>query len=531
MAKEKNSNQLLTENINYGNIIDPNRDPGELVDKKLTPTTIKALLGKLDKNSQEFKTLQKRYHDEVAGTKKPGVIRLNNASHWEKARTKSQFINRDYQNDYKEKTEAKLGLLVKKPGKNLKTISTVSANETIKLLEKTAKVKENLNPKPVKIKSVVKPKTDKKTLETNLIKPPVQAEKDLNTELARQGKQEVNSNYNEMWKTNFTSKNKGEVKKENDEIQRQYRPVLATQLSQIKRNGLSIVDFIIEPDDKIEIEKKEDEILVHLIKDHKIEIEFDEFFAKPEVIEKPTPVKVIRKEQKRLTLEEHMLKRLESKAKVDQLELLELQQLKNLRQILGIKEGDFETQREMTRSLQTELIAEISEMELPDAEIYKQTDYNYVFDAEKRPNVTKNKKETFEQQILNYLLTVQEQYEQGYNRQISQELADFNQAINQTKSLLFNSDIIENHKRANTLLRLYVKLLNRKQQLELLILNRHLLKNTEFRADMEGFVRSQKEFQKLLILQETIKDTRQQLIELLREQTQLANKFRQENKK
>ncbi|AGM26170.1 hypothetical protein SSYRP_v1c05800 [Spiroplasma syrphidicola EA-1] len=531
MAKEKNSNQLLTENINYGNIIDPNRDPAELVDKKLTPGTIKALLGKLDKNSQEFKTLQKKYHDEVAGTKKPGVIRLNNASHWEKARTKSQFINRDYQNDYKEKTETKLALLAKKPAKNAKTVSTVSANETIKLLEKTAKVKENLNPKPVKLKAVAKPKKEKKTGAANLIKPPVHNEKEVTVELAKQWNQEVVGSYSEGRGTNFTNKNKGQTKQENNEIQRQYRPVLATQLSQIKRNGLSIVDFIIEPDDKIEIEKKDDEILVHLVKDHKIEIEFDEFFAKPEVIEKPTPVKVIRKEQKRLTLEEHMLKRLESKAKVDKLELLELQQLKNLRHILGIKEGDFETQREMTRSLQTELIAEISEMELPDAEVYKQTDYNYVFDAEKRPNVVKNKKETFEQQILNYLLTVQEQYDQGYNRQISQELADFNQAINQTKSMLFNADIIENHKRANNLLRLYVKLLNRKQQLELLILNRHLLKNTEVKADIEGFVRSKKEFQKLLILQETIKDTRQQLIELLQEQTKLANKFRQENKK
>lgn len=51
MAKEKDSESVVTSRVNYGNIIDSDRDTTELMDKKLTPATTKVLLGQLDKNS------------------------------------------------------------------------------------------------------------------------------------------------------------------------------------------------------------------------------------------------------------------------------------------------------------------------------------------------------------------------------------------------------------------------------------------------------------------------------------------------
>ncbi|GAA6238393.1 MAG: hypothetical protein SPLM_05130 [Spiroplasma phoeniceum] len=70
MAKEKDSESVVTSRVNYGNIIDSDRDTTELMNKKLTPATINVLLVQLDENSAEYQALKQKYVNEVVGTKK-----------------------------------------------------------------------------------------------------------------------------------------------------------------------------------------------------------------------------------------------------------------------------------------------------------------------------------------------------------------------------------------------------------------------------------------------------------------------------
>ncbi len=68
------------------------------MDKKLTPATIKVLLGQLDENSAKCQELKQKYVNEVVGTKKTGVIRLKDKKRntWEEQRAKSKFIDYSY---------------------------------------------------------------------------------------------------------------------------------------------------------------------------------------------------------------------------------------------------------------------------------------------------------------------------------------------------------------------------------------------------------------------------------------------------
>lgn len=70
MAKEKDSETVVVTRANYGSIVDSERDAAELMDKKLTPATIKVLLRQLDENSPEYQALKQKYLTEVVGTKK-----------------------------------------------------------------------------------------------------------------------------------------------------------------------------------------------------------------------------------------------------------------------------------------------------------------------------------------------------------------------------------------------------------------------------------------------------------------------------
>jgi len=54
MSKEKTTQESLREKISYGQIIDSQRDTDDLVEKKITPATIKRLMGMVDKNSKEY---------------------------------------------------------------------------------------------------------------------------------------------------------------------------------------------------------------------------------------------------------------------------------------------------------------------------------------------------------------------------------------------------------------------------------------------------------------------------------------------
>ncbi len=70
MAKEKDSETIVVTCANYGSIVYSERDAAELMDKKLTPATIKVLLRQLDKNSPEYQALKQKYLTEVVVTKK-----------------------------------------------------------------------------------------------------------------------------------------------------------------------------------------------------------------------------------------------------------------------------------------------------------------------------------------------------------------------------------------------------------------------------------------------------------------------------
>ncbi|UZQ30038.1 MAG: hypothetical protein OHM56_00225 [Spiroplasma phoeniceum] len=68
------------------------------MDKKLTPATIKVLLGQLDENSAEYQALKQKYVNKVFGTKKTGVIRLKDKKRniLEEQRAKIKFIDYSY---------------------------------------------------------------------------------------------------------------------------------------------------------------------------------------------------------------------------------------------------------------------------------------------------------------------------------------------------------------------------------------------------------------------------------------------------
>ncbi|GAA6238390.1 MAG: hypothetical protein SPLM_05100 [Spiroplasma phoeniceum] len=68
----------------------------------------------------------------------------------------------------------------------------------------------------------------------------------------------------------------------------------------------------------------------------------------------------------------------------------------------------------------------------------KKTNYNHRYDETKRPNI--EERLVYDQKMTEYLFEVRHQYEQGYNRQIYQELADFNRAINLSRAIKTNDE-------------------------------------------------------------------------------------------
>lgn len=98
-----------------------------------------------------------------------------------------------------------------------------------------------------------------------------------------------------------------------------------------------MVDFVINPEEKIEIEKNDEEILVRLIMQKKSELTPGEFLPKAPAPPKPTPVKIIRSETDDLSIEERVILRLETKGKFQKLTPEEQEQLNSLRQQLAGK--------------------------------------------------------------------------------------------------------------------------------------------------------------------------------------------------
>ncbi|KAF0851448.1 MAG: hypothetical protein EIB84_01280 [Spiroplasma poulsonii] len=537
MAKEKDTDTVVVTRADYGSIIDSERDATELMDKKLTPATIKILLRQLDENSPEYQALKQKYLTEVVGTKQKGVIRLKDKDNaWEEQKNKSKFIDYSYRvdkeipvfarlNNHKAKQAAskKSAAKVKPPVQEDILISTpLNQPRTNKTMNGTKKSAKNA---PLKT--------------TNLIKPPLKDSELINDEF------NTFSNWNSLDVDRVKTK-LGSTGSEPDEtrtiirrneteeittIRRDLRPILAQQISQIKRNGLSVVDFVVDSDDKIEIEKGDEEILVRLIKQNQVEINLNEFAARDIVPPKPTPVKIIRTAEDPLSMEERLILRLENKARFYKLNAEEQTQLEHLKATFVLKtkqknnKKETAAQKAKNKKGQDATMAFANEQaELENEDCYKTTNYNHQYDEKKRPNV--DQRLVYEQKMLQYLLEVRQQYEQGYNRQISQELADFNRAINlsrtiKTKDEKLNEEILQNRNKSIALLRKHVMLLNQKQYAEIKLLDKQVLKYKNTKGNIEEFIKRQKEFQRLLRIREEVKENRQALIESLRVQAQL----------
>ncbi|AHF60950.1 hypothetical protein P344_03080 [Spiroplasma mirum ATCC 29335] len=566
MAKDKmNEESIVTSRVSYGNIINPDRNTDELLEKKITPATIKVLLGQMDKDSEEYKALLKQYQQEVGSVKKPGVIRLNDKSHWEKARNKSQFINRYYR-ELTEKSKPPAATSVVEPaitkpaGQKAakskpapKTKSPASKDSTAKIsTSKKAVVKKATTPQPkVKTPKAVRPTALEKTTAkpiankkpVNLIKPPID-----DNEILKPG--DVYSSWSSLDTSSFKNKLNSNVALSNElvkkpiirrheleettEIKRELRPVFSEQITQIKRNGLSVVDFVINPEEKIEIEKNDEEILVRLITQKKSELAPGEFLPKAPAPPKPTPVKIIRSETDDLSIEERVILRLETKGKFQKLTSEEQEQLNSLRQQMAVKNNRSKKQFEKITGDDQILSPPVDEeWEHEQAQIakdrYKKANYNHQFDEAKKPNL--DQRLAYEQRMTQYLMNVKMQYEQGYNRQLSQELADFNRAINLSKAIKttdteLQERILANRDESTAILRRHVMLLNQKQHIEIRLLNKQLLKNKTTKANIEDFIKKQKEFQDLLRIREEIKENRDLLITSLRTQAKLTQEAR-----
>ncbi|UZQ30040.1 MAG: hypothetical protein OHM56_00235 [Spiroplasma phoeniceum] len=70
--------------------------------------------------------------------------------------------------------------------------------------------------------------------------------------------------------------------------------------------------------------------------------------------------------------------------------------------------------------------------------IFTKKNYNHRYDETKRPNI--EERLVYDQKMMEYLFEVRRQYEQGYNRQIYQELAYFNRAINLSRAIKNNDE-------------------------------------------------------------------------------------------
>lgn len=164
-----------------------------------------------------------------------------------------------------------------------------------------------------------------------------------------------------------------------------------------------------------------------------------------------------------------------------------------------------------------------------DEDLYKKTNYNHRYDETKRPNI--EERLVYDQKMTEYLFEVRRQYEQGYNRQIYQELADFNRAINLSRAIKINDEelndaILKNRSESISLLRKHVMLLNQKQYAEIKLLNKQVLKYKDTKGNLEEFIKRQKEFRRLLRIRYEIKENRQLLIESLRVQAKLMQDAR-----
>ncbi len=164
-----------------------------------------------------------------------------------------------------------------------------------------------------------------------------------------------------------------------------------------------------------------------------------------------------------------------------------------------------------------------------DEDLYKKTNYNHRYDETKRPNIEEWL--VYDQKMTEYLFEVRHQYEQGYNHQISQELADFNWAINLSRVIKTNDEelndaILKNRSESISLLRKHFMLLNQKQYAEIKLLNKQVLKYKDKKGNLEEFIKRQKEFWRLLRIRDEVKENRQVLIKSLRVQEKLMQDAR-----
>lgn len=239
-------------------IMDPDRDINKLLENQVTPSTIKILMGQFNKTSPEYKRLEEEYRNFLLQKNtRPGVIRSEDYkknNKWEEKKAKSYFISTSY------RVEKKTPLDISKEQKQRKN------------------------------------KTDIYYLEYDPYKEIYEEqieEIDQDLDWEQQQDQPDKSLKNKTKEKNYRT-----IGEEVIEIVRSNQPIITQQINELKRYGLSVVDFAVEPDEKINIIKEEDELTIELIKNPLDDDQIDrtKFVSNERMsIEKPVTVKLVRK--------------------------------------------------------------------------------------------------------------------------------------------------------------------------------------------------------------------------------------------
>ncbi|WP_342252295.1 hypothetical protein [Spiroplasma endosymbiont of Amphibalanus improvisus] len=558
MAIKKDSQKQNDKKINYGHIIDSNRDINDLYISKLTPQTIKMLYGSMHLRDDDYKKLTQYYSDEQeknnlkrGGIKKNDVIYKGNRT-WEQVRARSAYIDPKL---YKvEKTEEFEGVIdtveniYKKREKELNSMKHQEIKVEGSSIE-NQELKFNKENKKDKILKIAQQKLKRNSELTQIIENKLQTMQenenrfDLHQSHGSGGYDNVSINNTinldeeildsqKIIKKNISPK-KVYRKHEDEEvnIMPDRRPVLSQQVQKLKEQNLSLVDFNILPDEILEVEETQNTILIRLIQNINKEVSYREFAAPAPRPEKPKEFEIIRK----------------TNYKYEDSDLLEIKKdIKNIDKLVGVlpasdihrlNEINEEIQRKKNKRKNNTNDGEgikfnwnytPSKNAKVSMEKYKNTNYNYRFDTNKKPTLRENK--TYEKQMIYYLEQVKKQHDSGYNRQVSIELKNFNNIINSMSNVKANTEELNlkmdsNRKHAIVYLKKHIELNEHKEELELKLLKKQLVNKGKI-ANLEKFMKSLPEFQKILGIRDHIKDNRTLLINCLQKLISLTEEIK-----
>lgn len=234
-------------------ILDPNRDINKLLENQVNPSTIKILMGQFNKNSSEYKKLEKEYRNFLLQKNtRPGVIRSDDYkknNEWEQKKAKSYFISTSYRVEKKTPLDI---MNEKKKRKNKDDIYGLGYDSYKEIYEEHPE-------------------------DLNLEQQQDQSDKQFKTKIKEKKYRATSEEMNEILKSN--------------------QPIFTQQINELKKYGLSVVDFAVESDEKINI-IKEDELTIELIKNPVDDDQIDrtKFVSnEKKPIEKPVTVKLVRK--------------------------------------------------------------------------------------------------------------------------------------------------------------------------------------------------------------------------------------------